>query len=82
MSSVSEVLRGDDVRTWGKTVDLDAIERDDEFLRFTAWDAVGRDAGTIPRRRPAVALEASATSHQQSITSLSRSTTAAHNRSR
>jgi hypothetical protein len=35
---VSEVLRGDDVRTWGKTVDLDAVEIDDELLRFTDRD--------------------------------------------
>jgi hypothetical protein len=38
------VLRGDDLRTWSKTIDLDAVEREDELLRFTECDAVGRGA--------------------------------------
>jgi hypothetical protein len=36
-----EVLRGDDLATWGKAIDVDAVERDDELLRFSERDAVG-----------------------------------------
>ena len=51
--SVSEVLRGNDLRTWGKAIDLHEVARDDELLRFTECDAVGRCACLASLPRPA-----------------------------